>query len=74
MKQHGLIAGSRHYVHLSADSDTATKVGARHGKAVVLIIDTAKMHADGCVFCQAENGVWLTESVAVGYIEFGQFG
>lgn len=71
IKQHGLIAGSRHYVHLSADSDTATRVGARHGKAVVLIINTARMHADGHVFYQAENGVWLTESVAVGYIEFG---
>lgn len=71
IKQHGLTAQSRHYVHLSADSDTATKVGARHGKAVVLTIDTATMHAEGHVFYQAENGVWLTESVAVGYIDFG---
>ncbi|MDO4896447.1 MAG: RNA 2'-phosphotransferase [Moraxella sp.] len=70
IKQHGLTAQSRHYVHLSADGDTAKKVGSRHGKAVVLTIDTAKMHADGHVFYRAENGVWLTKSVAVGYIEF----
>lgn len=70
IKQHGLTAQSCHYVHLSADGDTAKKVGSRHGQAVVLVINTTQMHADGHVFYRAENGVWLTKSVAVGYIEF----
>ena len=46
----GLHAGSRHFVHLSADIETAIKVGSRHGKPVVLTIDTAAMLADGRQF------------------------
>ena len=34
IKQQGLIAGSRHYVHLSADVNTAIKVGTRHGSPI----------------------------------------
>lgn len=64
----GLTAQSRQYVHLSSDTATANKVGARHGKAVVLSIDTAKMLADGYEFFQAENGVWLTKVVPSGYL------
>lgn len=70
IKQHGLTAQSRHHVHLSADRATAKKVGSRHGKAVVLTINTDQMHKDGHVFYQAENGVWLTKSVSIDYINF----
>lgn len=34
----GLIAGSRHHVHLSQDIPTAITVGQRHGKPVILKI------------------------------------
>lgn len=61
--QHGLLPASRHHVHLSGDKKTAINVGKRHGKPVVLIIDAQKMHQEGYQFYQAENGVWLTESV-----------
>lgn len=71
IKKDGLTAQTRHHVHLSVDSDTAKKVGTRHGKAVVLTINAAQMHKDGHLFYQAENGVWLTDSVAVPYIDFG---
>ena len=64
----GLIPKSRLYVHLSADYDTAIKVGARHGKAVVYTVDTASMIADGCVFYISENDVWLTKTVPVKYL------
>lgn len=68
----GLHGVSRHYVHLSADEETAVKVGARHGKPVVLRIDTAAMTAAGHKFYLADNGVWLTESVPPQYIVFPQ--
>ena len=54
---------ARHHVHLSADPKTATSVGGRHGKPVILTVDAARMHAQGHPFFQAENGVWLTERV-----------
>lgn len=66
--QQGLIAGSRHHVHLSADLVTATKVGQRHGKVIIFKIDTAQMQHAGFQFYQAENGVWLTEHVPSAYL------
>src|SRR5262245_60093595 len=39
----GLLKMARHHVHLSVDADTARKVGARHGKPVILVVDAAKM-------------------------------
>ncbi|WP_111860772.1 RNA 2'-phosphotransferase [Acinetobacter sp. CFCC 10889] len=64
----GLIAGDRHHVHLSADLTTAKKVGQRHGKVMILLVNTKQMHTDGQLFYQAENGVWLTEHVPVQYL------
>jgi putative RNA 2'-phosphotransferase len=68
----GLRAGSRHHVHLSADVQTAIRVGARHGFPVVLAVDALRMHADGIVFYQSDNGVWLTQAVRPTYL--GQVG
>jgi putative RNA 2'-phosphotransferase len=59
----GLLAGSRHHVHLSPDTETAIKVGQRHGKPVVLLVDAAAMRAAGAKFFLSENGVWLTAHV-----------
>lgn len=64
----GLFKMSRHHVHMSADKGTAVQVGSRHGKPVVLIIDTYKMHKEGYTFFLSENGVWLTDHVPVSYI------
>ncbi|WP_210643378.1 RNA 2'-phosphotransferase [Pseudomonas sp. Tri1] len=63
IRQFGLIAGSRHHVHLSQDISTAITVGRRHGKPVVLKIEALKMHQEGFKFYQADNGVWLTNSI-----------
>ena len=68
IKAQGLIAGSRQYVHLSDNIDTAESVGQRYGKPVVLNIAALKMHKQGFKFFQAENGVWLVDSVPVGFI------
>jgi putative RNA 2'-phosphotransferase len=68
IRAQGLIAKSRHHVHLSADPQTATAVGQRYGTPVVLTIDTARMHERGFKFYQAENGVWLTDTVPPEFI------
>ena len=65
----GLKSMSRLYVHLSADYDTAVKVGKRHGKPVVLRVDAERMARDGAVFYLSENGVWLTGPVDSRYLE-----
>ena len=65
----GLNRGGRHHVHLSADTDTARRVGARRGGAVVIItVDAAAMARDGTPFYRSANGVWLTEAVPPAYL------
>ncbi|MFJ2162213.1 RNA 2'-phosphotransferase [Streptomyces sp. NPDC087856] len=70
IRAEGLRPMNRHAVHLSADRETATRVGARRGRPVVLSVDAGAMHRDGHVFRVSENGVWLTETVPVGYLRF----
>lgn len=65
----GIKPKSRLYVHLSADVETAVKVGSRHGKAVVYRINSGEMHRQGYIFYLSENGVWLTEFVPPNFIE-----
>ncbi len=69
IEQQGLIPKSRLYVHLSADFDTAVKVGRRHGKPVVYEVDCKKMAADGYRFYLSENRVWLTKTVPFVYLK-----
>lgn len=68
IREQGLRPGSRHHVHLSEDVATATSVGQRYGKPVVLTVDAARMHAQGFKFYQAQNGVWLTPDVPAEFI------
>ncbi len=64
----GLRRQGRQHVHLSADQTTATMVGTRHGRPVILIVAAARMHADGHVFYRSANGVWLADAVAALYL------
>ncbi len=66
----GLIPGARQHVHLSADAATASQVGGRHGKAVVLTVRAGDMQRDGRVFVRSANGVWLTDAVPPPYLVF----
>ena len=59
----GLKRRQRHHVHLSVDIPTALAVGSRHGKPVILEVDTKAMLAAGHLFYLSQNGVWLIESV-----------
>lgn len=64
----GLKSGNRNHVHLSRDSETAVRVGQRHGKPVVLEVLSGTMHREGASFFLSENGVWLTESVQAKFL------
>ena len=65
----GLIPKSRLYVHLSGDEETARKVGIRHGKLLLYHVKSKAMHKDGYEFFRSVNGVWLTKTVPVKYLE-----
>jgi putative RNA 2'-phosphotransferase len=64
----GLRQMRRHHVHLSADAETARRVGARHGRPAIFTVDAARMSADGHAFYRSENGVWLVETVPAAYL------
>ncbi len=66
--ENGLSKMARHHVHLSIDTETAARVGQRSGTAVILVIDAAKMRADGFRFFRSANGVWLVDAVPSVYL------
>ncbi|MGV0096114.1 RNA 2'-phosphotransferase [Streptomyces californicus] len=63
IRTEGLRPMARHHVHLSPDRETATRVGARRGRPVVLAVDAGAMHRAGHVLRVSANGVWLTDAV-----------
>lgn len=69
IRKRGLLPGSRLYVHLSDNAETARTVGARHGKPAVLVVRSGQMHRDGYRFYRSVNGVWLTKHVPPEYLE-----
>jgi putative RNA 2'-phosphotransferase len=64
----GLQRRARHHVHLSPDTETAVRVGRRHGRPVVLEVAAGEMHAAGHEFLLSANGVWLTDEVPPRYL------
>ncbi len=69
IEQQGLQKMSRHHVHLSANWQTARKVGSRRGKPIVFEVDTQAMHQNGFIFYLSDNGVWLVDSVPREYLQ-----
>ena len=64
----GILKGSRLYVHLSTDIETAQKVASRRkGIPIIYKISALAMHEDGFNFYQSKNGVWLTDFVPPKY-------
>lgn len=63
----GLKPGTRQFVHISSDYETAVKVGSRHGKPVVLIINAKKFTDDGNELYISPNGVWQARYVPPKY-------
>ncbi|UTW62161.1 RNA 2'-phosphotransferase [bacterium SCSIO 12741] len=70
IRKEGLKRMSRNHVHLSADMQTAQKVGSRRGKPVLLRIKAADLFASGQPFYLSHNGVWLTQNISPEFIEF----
>ncbi|NIK93520.1 RNA 2'-phosphotransferase [Mangrovimonas sp. CR14] len=70
IKIYGLKKMSRQYVHLSKDKDTATNVGLRRGKPLILSVRALEMCNKGYQFFKSENGVWLTDEVPTAFIDF----
>ncbi len=69
IRREGLRAMSRHHVHLSPDTDTARRVGARHGRPVVFAVDAHAMYEAGHVFFCSANGVWLIDAVPPEFLQ-----
>ncbi|AXE79024.1 RNA 2'-phosphotransferase [Streptomyces atratus] len=70
IRSEGLRPMARTHVHLSPDRETATSVGARRGRPVVLSVDAAAMHRAGHTFYVSANGVWLTAAVPPAFLRF----
>ncbi|MBT2451183.1 RNA 2'-phosphotransferase [Streptomyces sp. ISL-43] len=70
IRAEGLRPMARHHVHLSPDRETATRVGARRGRPIVLAVDAGAMRAAGHVFRISANGVWLVDSVPPQFLRF----
>lgn len=68
IRDEGLKPKSRLYVHLSKDTETAVRVGSRHGKPFVFEVDSGEMARQGYEFFLSENGVWLTKTVPVQFL------
>lgn len=68
IKVEGLVPKSRLHVHLSADPETAKRVGKRHGNPIVLKVDAEAMEEDGFAFYLSANRVWLTKEVPPEYL------
>lgn len=64
----GLNRQKRHHVHLSPDIATASQVGQRRGKPVILSVDAAAMVSEGAEFALSANGVWLVDAVPPEYL------
>ncbi len=70
IKEKGLQKKSRQHVHLSKDRETATNVGSRRGKPLILQIKAREMYNGGYNFYLSANEVWLAEEVPLCYIVF----
>lgn len=64
----GIQKMSRQQVHLSKDVETASKVGQRRGKPIILKVMALEMHQEGYPFYLSDNGVWLTDFVPPKYL------
>ncbi len=62
----------RHHVHLHEDVATATAVGERRGRPVLLKIKALEMHRAGHAFFVTPTHVWLTDHVPAEFIEVSE--
>ena len=70
IRNKGLLKMSRHHVHMSPDVKTASTVGSRRGRPIILKIKAKQLQTTGVKFYRTENDVWLVEHVPSEFIEF----
>jgi len=70
IKEHGISKMSRHAVHLSEDTRTATIVGKRRGRPLILTVEAGRMHKEGFEFTRTPNNVWLVDRVPTEFIQW----
>jgi putative RNA 2'-phosphotransferase len=64
IRERGLIARRRAYVHLSSTIEEAREVGARRGAPVVIEVRAAALASDGTIFLRVPGStVWLVDHV-----------
>jgi hypothetical protein len=59
------------YVHLTDNYDLAKKIGERHGKPIVIELNTQRLLKDNWQFYKTEQNVWLTNDVPIDYLIIG---
>ncbi len=70
IRREGLQPMGRQYVHLSADVETATKVGVRKDKApVILHINAGAAHANGVLFYHGNEMIWLADAIPPAFVK-----
>lgn len=69
LKSESILPMSRAQVHLSASVDDAIRIGARHGKPVVLEIDADEMQKDGYKFYKSKDNVYLVSEIPLKYVK-----
>lgn len=71
IRAEGLRPMRRQYVHLSADVETAIRVGARRTpKPIVLTVRADEASAAGIPFYQADASVYLAKAIPPEFLEF----
>jgi putative RNA 2'-phosphotransferase len=70
IQESGLKKMNRQHVHLSSTVETASTVGARRGKPVILSVQAEEMHESGHQFYLSKNNVWLTDNVPWKFITY----
>lgn len=63
-----ILPMSRNFVHLDICPERAKSVGARHGKPIVLVIDTEKLSSEYSLYRSGDN-VYLVEEVPLSCIK-----
>lgn len=73
IKSSGLLPMGRQYVHLSVDEATAVEVGRRKTrKPTILRVLAADAHANGILFYEGNEKVWLADCVPTQFIVGGE--
>ncbi len=71
IRKEGLRPMRRQYVHLSADPETAARVGARHASnPVVLTVRAAEAAAAGISFYKVDESIYLSKAIPPEFLEF----